>query len=158
MKKVKVSVTIASDEKDFSAVLDIITTHRSRALMSVNVESLLTYSSDHFLAILAKYSSHLKLYLNFFQSTVGKSSTGDVQRRGLSVNAVKVAAGNVSDVSDIFQTESGKRFHRHNHLPRREPHCGRVRHVARNESGYGGAVQATAHSQGCASADFRGVS
>lgn len=55
MKKVKVSVTIASDEKDFSAVLDIITTHRSRALMSVNVESLLTYSSDHFLAILAKY-------------------------------------------------------------------------------------------------------
>ena len=33
----------AADEKDFAAVLDIITTHRSRALMSVNVESLLTY-------------------------------------------------------------------------------------------------------------------
>ena len=32
-----------ADEKDFAAVLDIITTHRSRALMSVNVESLLTY-------------------------------------------------------------------------------------------------------------------
>ena len=30
-------------EKDFAVVLDIITTHRSRALMSVNVESLLTY-------------------------------------------------------------------------------------------------------------------
>ena len=32
-----------TDEKDFAVVLDIITTHRSRALMSVNVESLLTY-------------------------------------------------------------------------------------------------------------------
>ena len=32
-----------ADEKDFAAVLDIITTHRSRALMSVNVENLLTY-------------------------------------------------------------------------------------------------------------------
>ena len=43
MKKEKRPVKIVSDEKDFSAVLDIITTHRSRALMSVNVESLLTY-------------------------------------------------------------------------------------------------------------------
>ena len=43
MKKEKCPVKIVSDEKDFSAVLDIITTHRSRALMSVNVESLLTY-------------------------------------------------------------------------------------------------------------------
>ena len=34
---------VAEDEKDFAAVLEIITTHRSRALMSVNVESLLTY-------------------------------------------------------------------------------------------------------------------
>ena len=65
-----------TDEKDFAVILDIITTHRSRALMSVNVESLLTYSNDAFLAILAKYSSHLKRYLNFFQSAVGKSSTG----------------------------------------------------------------------------------
>ena len=32
-----------TDEKDFAVILDIITTHRSRALMSVNVESLLTY-------------------------------------------------------------------------------------------------------------------
>lgn len=31
------------DEADFAVVLDIITTHRSRALVSVNVESLLTY-------------------------------------------------------------------------------------------------------------------
>ena len=31
------------DESDFASVLDIITMHRSRALMSVNVESLLTY-------------------------------------------------------------------------------------------------------------------
>lgn len=43
MKKVIDSVTVAADEKDFSAVLTIITTHRSRALMSVNVENLLTY-------------------------------------------------------------------------------------------------------------------
>ena len=43
MKKVKNSVKTVSDEKDFSVVLDIITTHRTRALMSVNVESLLTY-------------------------------------------------------------------------------------------------------------------
>lgn len=43
MKKAKKLVKVVSDEKDFSAVLDIITTHRSRALMSVNVESLLTY-------------------------------------------------------------------------------------------------------------------
>ena len=43
MKKEKRPVKIVSDEKDFSAVLDIITTHRSRALMSINVESLLTY-------------------------------------------------------------------------------------------------------------------
>ena len=34
---------VAEGEKDFAAVLEIITTHRSRALMSVNVESLLTY-------------------------------------------------------------------------------------------------------------------
>ena len=34
---------VADGEKDFAAVLEIITTHRSRALMSVNVESLLTY-------------------------------------------------------------------------------------------------------------------
>ena len=34
---------VVADEKDFASVLDIITTHRSRALMSVNVESLLTY-------------------------------------------------------------------------------------------------------------------
>ena len=34
---------VAEGEKDFAAVLGIITTHRSRALMSVNVESLLTY-------------------------------------------------------------------------------------------------------------------
>ena len=37
------AMKVAADEKDFAAVLDIITTHRSRALMSVNVESLLTY-------------------------------------------------------------------------------------------------------------------
>ena len=43
MKKVIDSLTVAADEKDFSAVLMIITTHRSRALMSVNVENLLTY-------------------------------------------------------------------------------------------------------------------
>ena len=34
---------VAEGEKDFAAVLEIITMHRSRALMSVNVESLLTY-------------------------------------------------------------------------------------------------------------------
>ncbi len=34
---------VAEGEEDFAAVLEIITTHRSRALMSVNVESLLTY-------------------------------------------------------------------------------------------------------------------
>lgn len=34
---------VAEGEKDFAAVLEIIATHRSRALMSVNVESLLTY-------------------------------------------------------------------------------------------------------------------
>ena len=32
MKKVKNPVNVVSDEKDFSAVLDIITTHRSRVL------------------------------------------------------------------------------------------------------------------------------
>ena len=43
MKNTKRALMVAADEKDFAAVLDIITTHRSRALMSVNVESLLTY-------------------------------------------------------------------------------------------------------------------
>ncbi len=43
MKKAKKAVKVADDEKDFAAVLNIITEHRSRALMSVNVESLLTY-------------------------------------------------------------------------------------------------------------------
>ena len=156
MKKLKNPVKGVADEKDFSAVLDIITTHSSRALMSVNVESLLTYSSDPFLTILAKYWPHLRRYLNFSQSAIGKSSMGDGQRR--TVNAVKVAAGNVSAVSDIFQTTTGKRFHRHNPLPRCEPYRGRVRHVARNESGHGGAVQATAYSQGSTSANLRGVS
>lgn len=161
MKKEKHHVKIVSDEKDFSAVLDIITTHRSRALMSVNVESLLTYweigaflsprihsgswstavvgrladyirrnkpelrgygksnlynmaliydtySSDSFLAILSKYSYHLKRYLNFFQLAFGKSEASGVEKRNLSANAVKVAAGNVSAVSDIFQPAVGK--------------------------------------------------
>jgi predicted nuclease of restriction endonuclease-like (RecB) superfamily len=43
MKKAEKAVKVADDEKDFAAVLNIITEHRSRALMSVNVESLLTY-------------------------------------------------------------------------------------------------------------------
>ena len=34
MKIVKNPVKVVSDEKDFSAALDIITTHRSRAVMS----------------------------------------------------------------------------------------------------------------------------
>ena len=37
------TLKVAADEKDFADVLSIITEHRSRALMSVNVESLLTY-------------------------------------------------------------------------------------------------------------------
>ncbi len=37
------ALATATDETDFASVLGIITTHRSRALMSVNVESLLTY-------------------------------------------------------------------------------------------------------------------
>ena len=43
MNKEKRAVKVTDDEKDFAAVLNIITEHRSRALMSVNVESLLTY-------------------------------------------------------------------------------------------------------------------
>ena len=37
------TLKVAADEKDFADVLSIITEHRSRALMSVNVERLLTY-------------------------------------------------------------------------------------------------------------------
>ncbi len=43
MKTGKNMARVVIDEKDFAAVLGIITTHRARALMSVNVESLLTY-------------------------------------------------------------------------------------------------------------------
>ena len=43
MRKKNDTTAIASDEADFASVLGIIATHRSRALMSVNVESLLTY-------------------------------------------------------------------------------------------------------------------
>ena len=43
MNKEKRAVKVTDAEKDFAAVLNIITEHRSRALMSVNVESLLTY-------------------------------------------------------------------------------------------------------------------
>ena len=39
----KDNTAIITDEADFASVLGIIATHRSRALMSVNVESLLTY-------------------------------------------------------------------------------------------------------------------
>ena len=118
-----------TDEKDFAVVLDIITTHRSRALMSVNVESLLTYweigaflsprihsgswstavvgrladyikrnkpelrgygksnlynmaliydtySSESFLAILEKYSPHLRRYVNFSNQQLEKVIRG----------------------------------------------------------------------------------
>ena len=40
MNKEKRAVKVTDDEKDFAAVLNIITEHRSRALMSVNVDSL----------------------------------------------------------------------------------------------------------------------
>ena len=43
MRKRNDTTAIASNETDFASVLGIISTHRSRALMSVNVESLLTY-------------------------------------------------------------------------------------------------------------------
>ena len=63
---------VVADEKDFASVLDIITTHRSRALMSVNVESLLTYweigaflsprihSGSWSTAVVGKLADHIK--------------------------------------------------------------------------------------------------
>lgn len=43
MKTEKSVARVEADEKDFADVLGIITAHRARALMEVNVESLLTY-------------------------------------------------------------------------------------------------------------------
>ena len=43
MNTAKNMVRVGASEADFAAVLEIITAHRSRALMAVNVESLLTY-------------------------------------------------------------------------------------------------------------------
>ncbi len=59
---------VAEGEKDFAAVLEIITTHRSRALMSVNVESLLTgaflspriHSGSWSRAIVGKLAEYIK--------------------------------------------------------------------------------------------------
>ena len=42
-KHAKAIAPATADEADFSSVLGIITSHRSRALMSVNVENILTY-------------------------------------------------------------------------------------------------------------------
>lgn len=85
MKKAKKLVKVVSDEKDFSAVLDIITTHRSRALMSVNVEN--------------RYKKQLSVPDNFFQLQNGKSDKGR-DKVGVCVNGM----GELN----IFQVTTGK--------------------------------------------------
>jgi len=60
---------VVADEKDFASVLDIITTHRSRALMSVNVESL--PSQDIFQLATGKCVGHEERG-NIFQTQFGK--------------------------------------------------------------------------------------
>ena len=117
---------VAEDEKDFAAVLEIITTHRSRALMSVNVESLLTYweigaflsprihSGSWSRAIVGKLAEYIKRNQPELRG-YGKSNlynmalVYDTFSSDAFVSILDKYSSQLSQYRNIFQTLVGKR-------------------------------------------------
>ena len=117
---------VAEGEKDFAAVLEIITTHRSRALMSVNVESLLTYweigaflsprihSGSWSRAIVGKLAEYIKRNQPELRG-YGKSNlynmalVYDTFSSDAFVSILDKYSSQLSQYRNIFQTLVGKR-------------------------------------------------
>ena len=117
---------VADGEKDFAAVLEIITTHRSRALMSVNVESLLTYweigaflsprihSGSWSRAIVGKLAEYIKRNQPELRG-YGKSNlynmalVYDTFSSDTFVSILDKYSSQLSQYRNIFQTLVGKR-------------------------------------------------
>ena len=117
---------VAEGEKDFAAVLEIITTHRSRALMSVNVESLLTYweigaflsprihSGSWSRAIVGKLAEYIKRNQPELRG-YGKSNlynmalVYDTFSSDTFVSILDKYSSQLSQYRNIFQTLVGKR-------------------------------------------------
>ena len=117
---------VAEGEKDFAAVLEIITTHRSRALMSVNVESLLTYweigaflsprihSGSSSRAIVGKLAEYIKRNQPELRG-YGKSNlynmalVYDTFSSDSFVSILDKYSSQLSQYRNIFQTLVGKR-------------------------------------------------
>ena len=116
---------VAEGEKDFAAVLEIITTHRSRALMSVNVESLLTYweigaflsprihSGSWSRAIVGKLAEYIKRNQPELRG-YGKSNlynmarVYDVFSSSGFLDLIQRHQGKLPSPQDIFQSATGK--------------------------------------------------
>ena len=116
---------VADGEKDFAAVLEIITTHRSRALMSVNVESLLTYweigaflsprihSGSWSRAIVGKLAEYIKRNQPELRG-YGKSNlynmarVYDVFSSSVFLDLIQHHQGKLPSPQDIFQSATGK--------------------------------------------------
>ncbi len=116
---------VAEGEKDFAAVLEIITTHRSRALMSVNVESLLTYweigaflsprihSGSWSRAIVGKLAEYIKRNQPELRG-YGKSNlynmarVYDVFSNSVFLDLIQHHQGKLPSPQDIFQSATGK--------------------------------------------------
>ena len=117
---------VAEGDKDFAAVLEIITTHRSRALMSVNVESLLTYweigaflsprihSGSWSRAIVGKLAEYIKRNQPELRG-YGKSNlynmalVYDTFSSDAFVSILDKYSSQLSQYRNIFQTLVGKR-------------------------------------------------
>ena len=116
---------VAEGEKDFAAVLEIITTHRSRALMCVNVESLLTYweigaflsprihSGSWSRAIVGKLAEYIKRNQPELRG-YGKSNlynmarVYDVFSSSVFLDLIQHHQGKLPSPQDIFQSATGK--------------------------------------------------
>ena len=116
---------VADGEKDFAAVLEIITTHRARALMSVNVESLLTYwkigaflsprihSGSWSRAIVGKLAEYIKRNQPELRG-YGKSNlynmarVYDVFSSSGFLDLIQRHQGKLPSPQDIFQSATGK--------------------------------------------------
>ena len=116
---------VAEGEKDFAAVLEIITTHRSRALMCVNVESLLTYweigaflsprihSGSWSRAIVGKLAEYIKRNQPELRG-YGKSNlynmarVYDVFSSSVFLDLIQRHQGKLPSPQDIFQSATGK--------------------------------------------------
>lgn len=121
----KSKLAISTDETDFASVLAIISSHRSRALMSVNVESLLTYweigaflsprihSGSWSTAVVGKLADYIKRNQPELRG-YGKSSlynmalVYDAFSSDAFISILAKYSSQLSQYRNIFQTLNGK--------------------------------------------------